>query len=158
MKLKDVYWKKNNDKPRQHIKKQGYYFAYQCLFSQSYGFSSSHVLTWELDNKKDWALKNRCLWTVVLEKNLESTLNCKEIKPVISKRNQPWIFIGSTDDEAPVLWLLDVKAGREWMTGVEIVGWHQWLNGDDFEQNLGFGDEKLSLACCSPWGRTGLRD
>ena len=124
MKLEDTCsLEENNDKPRQHIKKQGYYFAYQCPFSESYGFSSSHVLIWELDNKKEWAPKNRCLWTVVLEKNLESTLDCKEIKPVISKRNQPWIFIGSTDDEAPVFWSSDVKAGRE----VDDRGWDSWM-------------------------------
>ena len=74
--------------------------------SQSYDFSNSHVWMWELDHKEGWALKNWCFWTVVLEKTLESPLDCREIKPVHSKGNQPWIFIGRTDAEAesPVLW------------------------------------------------------
>ena len=79
--------------------------------SQSYGFSSSHVWMWELDYKESWALKNWCFWTVVLEKTLESPLDCREISSVNSKGNQPWIFIGRTDDEAeiPILWPPDAK-------------------------------------------------
>ena len=87
-------WKKNCDQPRQHIKKQRHYFANKGPSSQSYGFSSSHVWMWELDHKESWALKNQCFWTVVLEKTLESPLDCKEIKPVNPKGNQPWILIG----------------------------------------------------------------
>ena len=81
--------KKSYDKPKQHIKKQRYYFADKGPYSQSYGFSSSHVQIWELDHKAGWALKNWCFWTVVLEKTLESPLNCTEIKPVNAKGNHP---------------------------------------------------------------------
>ena len=117
MKLKDTYsWKKSYDNPRQHIKKQRHYFADKGLSSLSYSFSNSHVWMWELDHKESWASKNWCFWTVVLEKTLESPLDCKEIKPVNSKGNQPWIFIGRTDSEAeaPILWPPDVKS---WLTG-----------------------------------------
>ena len=90
-------------KPRQRIKKQRHYFADKSLYSQSYGLSSSHVWMWELDHKEGWTLKNWCFWTVVLEKTLESPLD--SFKPVNSKGNQPWIFIGRTDaeGEAPIL-------------------------------------------------------
>ena len=93
-------WKKSYDQLRQHIKKQRHYFANKDPSSQSYGFSRGHVWVWELDYKESWALKNWCFWTVVLEKTLESPLDCKEIKPVNSKGNQSWIFIGRTDAEA----------------------------------------------------------
>ena len=85
---------------RQHIKKQRYYFVNKGPSSQGYGFSSSHVWMWELDYKESWTLKNWCLWTVVLEKTLESTLDSKEIRSVHPKGNQSWIFIGRTDAEA----------------------------------------------------------
>jgi len=90
------------------IKKQKYYFAYKGPSSQSYSFSSSHVWMWELDYKENWVLKNWCFWTVVLEKSLEGTLDCKEIQPVHPKGNQSWIFTGRTDSEAetPILWHL----------------------------------------------------
>ena len=88
------------DKPRQHIKKQRHHFANKGPYSQSYGFSSSHVQIWELEHKKGWALKNWCFWTVVLEKTFKSPLDSGEIKPVDSKEIQPWIFIGRTDSEA----------------------------------------------------------
>ena len=119
------------------------------LSSQSYGFFSSHVWVWELDYKESWALKNWCFWTVVLEKTLESPLDCKEIQPVHPKGDQSWIFTGRTDAaaEAPVLWPPDAKnwligedpdsrKGWRWekvMTEDEIVGWHHWLNGHQFE-------------------------
>ena len=136
---------------------------------QSYGFSSS-LWMWELDYKESWGLKNRCFWTVVLEKTLESPLDCKEIQPVHPKGNQPWIFIGRTEAEAeaPILWPPDVKnwlfgkdpdAGKEWglekkgMTEDEVVGWHHRLDGHEFEQAPGVGDGHGGLACCSPWGR-----
>ena len=92
--------------PRQHIKKQRHYFPNKGPSSQGYGFSSGHVCMWELDYKESWALKNWCFWTVVLEKTLESPLDCKEIQPVHPKGNQFWMFIGRTDAEAeiPVLW------------------------------------------------------
>ena len=98
------------------IKKPRHYFANKGPSSQSYGFSSSHVWMWELDHKESSVLKNWCFWTAVLEKTLESPLDCKEIKPVNSKGNQSWIFIGSTDAEAeaPILWPPDVK---NWLIG-----------------------------------------
>ena len=92
-------WKKSNDKQKQRIKRQRHYFAYKDLSNQSYGFSSSHVQMWELDNKKGWASKNWCLGTVVLEKTLDSPLDSKEIQPVHSKGNQPGIFTERTDAE-----------------------------------------------------------
>ena len=95
-------WKKSYNQSRQHIKKQRYYFAYKGWSSQSYGFSSSHVRMWELHYKENWAWKNWCFWTVVLEKTVESPLDCKEIQPVHPKGNQFWIFIGKTDAEAPI--------------------------------------------------------
>ena len=109
-------WKKNYDKPRQHIKKQRHHFADKGPYSQSCGFSSSYVWMWELDCKEGWTLKNWCFQIVVLEKTLESPLDCKEIKAVNSKGNQSWIFIGRTDAEAetPILWSPDTKS---WLTG-----------------------------------------
>ena len=92
-------WKKSYDQLRQHIKKQRHYFTDKGPPIQSYGFSCSHVWVWELDHKESWGLKYWCFWTVVLEKTLESTLDCKEIKPVNPKGNQSWIFIGRTDVE-----------------------------------------------------------
>ena len=111
-----VLWKKSYDKSRQHIKKQRHHFADKGLYNQSYGFSNSHVLMWELDHKEDWAPKNWCFQAVVLERTLESLLDCKEIKPVNPKRYQPWIFIGRTDAEAetPILWPPGVK---NWLIG-----------------------------------------
>ena len=83
-------WKKSYDQTRQHIKKQRHYFDNKGPFSQSYGFSSSHVWMWELDYKESWAPKNCCFWTVVLEKTLESPVDCKEIQPIHTKGNQSW--------------------------------------------------------------------
>ena len=99
-------WKESYDQHRQHIKKQGHYFANQGPFSQGYDFSSGHVWMWELDCEESWALKNWCFWTAVLEKTLESPLDCKEIQPVHPKGDQSWVFIGRTDAKAetPVLW------------------------------------------------------
>ena len=101
----------NSTEQRQYIKKQRQNFADKSPFSQSYGFSSSYVWTWELDHKEGWVPKNWCFWTVVLENTLKSTLNSKEVKPVNPKGNQPWIFIGRTDPEAegPILWPPDVN-------------------------------------------------
>ena len=94
------------------IKKPRRHFADKGPHSQSYGFSSSHVQMWELDPQEDSAMKNWCFWIMVLEKTLESPLNGKEIKPINTKGNQPWIFTGRTDAEAeaPILWLPDVKS------------------------------------------------
>ena len=123
---------------------------------------------WELDHKENWELKNWCFWTVVLEKILESPLDCMVIKPVYPKGNQSWIFIGGTDAEAetPILWSPEVKnqltgkdpdAGKDrkqekGMIEDEMVGWHHQLDGQEFEQALGVGDGQGSLACCSLWG------
>ena len=111
-------WKESYDKTREHIEKQRYHFADKGPSSQSYGFSSSLVWMWELDQKEGW-----CFQTVVLEKTLESPLDSKEIKPFNPKGNQPWIFIGRSDTEAPILWPPDSKsrliakdpdAGKDW--------------------------------------------
>ena len=151
MKLKGACsLEKSYDQSRQRIKKQRHYFANNGPSSQSHGSSSSHVWTWELDYKENWAPKNWCFWTVVLEKTLESPLDSKEIQPIHPKGNQSWIFIGRTDVEAetPILWPPDVKnlliwkdpdAGKDcWReekgtTEDEMVGWHHWLNGHEFE-------------------------
>ena len=162
-------WKESYDKPRQRIKKQRHPFVDKCLYSQSYDFSSSHVWMWELDHKEGWKPKNWCFWTVVLEKTLESPLDCKEIKSIHPKGNQPWIYIRRTEAEAesPVLWPPDVKSWlirkdsdsvKDWRreekgtTEDELVGWHHWLDGHEFEQALGVGDGQGSLACCNAWG------
>ena len=99
-------WKKSYDKPIQHIKKQRHCFVDKSPSSQSYGFSSTHIWMWELDRKESWAPKNWCFWTVVLEKTLESPLECKKIKPVNCKGDQSWIFIRNTGAEAKatILW------------------------------------------------------
>ena len=102
-------WKESYDKPKHHIKKQRHHFADKSQCSQSYGFSSSHVWMWGLDHKAGWAPKNWSFWTVVLEKTLENPLDT-EIKPVNPKGNQPWIFIGRSDAEAPLLWSPDAKS------------------------------------------------
>ena len=109
-------WKESFDQPRQHIKKQRHYFANKGPSSQGYGFSSSHVWMWELDYKESWVLKNWCFWTVVLEKTLDSPLDCKEVHPVHSKGDQSWMFIGRTDVEAetPIHWLPDAKSWLIW--------------------------------------------
>ena len=120
---------------------------------------------WELDYKRSWALKNQCFWTVVLEKTLESPLDCKEIQPVHPKGNQSWIFIGRTDAEAetPILWPPDAKtwliwkdpdAQKDWGQGKkgkiedEMIGWYHWLDGHESEWTLGVGDGQGGLACC----------
>ena len=125
---------------------------------------------WELDHKESWAPKNWYLWTVVLEKTLESPLDCKEIQPVHPTGDQSWVFIGRTDVEAetPILWPPDVKswltgkdpdAGKDWgqeekgMTEDEMVGWHHQLNGHGFGWTLGVGDGQRGLVCCGSWGR-----
>ena len=118
-------WKKSFDKPRQHIKKQRCHFADKDPYSQSYGFSSSYVWIWELGHKEDWARKNQCFWTVVLEKTLENTLVCKEIKSVNPKGYQSWIFTGRTDAEAeaPIICPPDEKS---WLTGKDSDAGENW--------------------------------
>ena len=153
----------------QCIKNQRHHFANKAPHSQGCGFSSSHVLMWELDHKEGWVPKNWCFWTLVLNKTLESPLDCKEIKPVNPKGNKSWIFIGRTDAEAegPILWLPDVKnwligkdpdAGKDWRQEekgtieAEMVGCHHWLNGHEFEQTLRVGEGQGSLVCFNLWG------
>ena len=104
-------WKKSYDQPKQHIRKERHYFANKGPSSQSYSFSSSHMWIWELDYKESWVLKNWYFQTVVLEKTLESSSDCKETKPVHPKGNQSSIFIGKTDAKAeiPILWPPDVN-------------------------------------------------
>ena len=109
----------------QHLKKQRHYFANKGLSSQSYGFSSSHVWMWELNYKESWVPKNWCFWTGMLEKTLESPLDCKEFKLVHPKGNQSWILIGRTDIEAetPILWPSDVE---KWLTGRDPYVGKDW--------------------------------
>ena len=162
-------WKKSYDQPRQHIKKQRHHFANKDLSSQGYGFSSSHVWMCELDCKEIWALKNWCFWTVMLEKTLESPLDCKEIQPVHSKGDQSWVFFGRTDAEAetPVLWPPHAKSWlirkhsdprSDWgqeekgMTEDEMAGLHHRLDGHEFVWTPGVGDGQGGLACCSSLG------
>ena len=160
-------WKKSYDIPKQHLKKQSHHFADKAPYSQIYGFSTGHVQMWELDHKEGWVPKYWCSQIVALEKTLESPLYCKEIKPVHPKGNQPWIFIGRTDAEAetPIFWPPGVKnwligkdpdAGKDWRqeekgTTDQMVGWHYWLNGHEFEQSLGDSEGQGKLVCCSPW-------
>ena len=124
---------------------------------------------WELDCEESWALKNWCFWTTVLEKTLESPLDCKEIQPVHPKWDQSWVFIGRTDAkvETPILWPPHAKSwligkdsdgGRDWgqeekrTTEDEMAGWHHWLDGREFEWTPGVGDGQGGLACCDSWG------
>ena len=161
--------KESYDQPRQHIKKQRHYFANKGPSSQSYGFSSGHIWMWELDYKESWVLKNWCFWTVVLEKTLESPLDCKEIQPVHPEGDQSWMFTGRTDAEAetPILWPPHAKswlvgkdpdAGRDWgqeekgTTEDAMAAWHHRLDGREFEQTPGVGDGQGYLACCDSGG------
>ena len=159
-------WKGSYDKPRQHIKKQRHHFDDNSPYSQSYGFSSSHVRKWELDHKEGWASKNWCFQTVVLERILESPLDSRELRPDNPKRNQPWIATGRTDAEAPTLWPPDVKnqligknpdAGKDWgqeekgLTEDEMTGWHHQLNDMSLSKLWEIVKDR-ELACCSPWG------
>ena len=162
-------WKESYNQPRQHIKRPRHCFANKGPPSQGYGFSSGHVWMWELDYKESWAPKNWCFWTVMLEKILESPLDCKEIQPVNTKGNQSWIFIGRTNAEAetPVLWPPDVKnqligkdpnAGKAWRqeekgtTEDKMAGWHHRLDGHGFGWTRGVSDGQGGLECCDSWG------
>ena len=166
MKLKDTYSLEGKlYQPRLHIEKQRYYFANLGSSSQGYGFSSGHVLMWELDYKESWVPKNWCFWTMVLEKTLESPLDFKEIQPVHPKADKSWVFIGRTDVEAETLILCppDEKSWRigkdpdvgkylgqeeKGMTKDEMVGCHHELNGHGFGWTPGVGDGQRGLACC----------
>ena len=152
------------------MKKQRHYFANKGPSSQGYGFPSSHVWMWELDYKESWVQKNWCFWTVMLEKTLESPLDCKDIQQVHPKGDQSWVFIGRTDCEAetPTFWPPDVKSwligkdpdvGKDWeqeekgTTEDKMVGWHHRLNGHESGWTPGVGDGQAGLvACCGSRG------
>ena len=142
-----VPWKESYDKPRQCTKKQRHHFANKGPYSQSYGFSSSHVQMWELDHKEGRVTKIWCFQTVMLGKTLESPLDCKKVKPVNPKGNQSWIFIGRTDaeTEAPIVWPPD---GMNWLIGKDPDagkdwGWKEkrtiedrWLDGITYSMDM----------------------
>ena len=163
-------WKESYDQPRWHIQKQRHYFANKGPSSQGYGFSSGHVSMWELDCEESWALKNWCFWTVMLEKTLESPLDCKEIQPVHSEGDQPWDFFGGNDAKAETLvlwpphvksWLIgkDSDAGRDCgqeekgTTEDEMARRHHWLDGRESQWTLGAGVEQGGLVCWDSWCR-----
>ena len=164
-------WKKSFDL-KQRIKKQRHHFADKDPYSQSYDFSSSYVWMWELDHNEGWVPKNWCFWTVVLERTLESPLNCRDIKRVNPKGNECWVFIGRTDAEAevPIFWPLDVNwlvgkdpdAGKDWgqeekgMTAAEMGGWYHWLNGHDFEQTPRDSDREAWRAAVHGVAESGM--
>ena len=150
-------------------------FANKGPYSQSYGFSSSHVWIWEVDHKVGWALKSWCFQIMVLEKTFESPLDCKDIKPVNSKGNQPWIFFGRTDTEDPILWLPSLWQRADSLENTLMLGktegkrrrgWQRmrWLDSitDSIDMNLSKLQEIVcsnsfgSLMCCSPWGHKEL--
>ena len=141
-------WKESYDQSRQHIKKQRHYLANKGPSHQGYGFSSGHVWIWELDYKESWAPKSWCFWTVVLEKTLESPLDCKKIRPVHPKRNRPEYLLERlmlklklqyfgplmrrTDSFEKTLMLAKIEGGRRRGRQDEMVGWHHQLNGHEF--------------------------
>ena len=152
---------------------QRHYFVNKVPSSQGYGFPSGHVWMCDLDYTESWMPKNWCFWTVVLEKTLESPLDCKEIQPVHPKRDQSWVLIGRTDVEAetPIFWPPDMKnwliwkdpdAGKDWRQEEKgtiedkMVGWHHQLNGHGFGWTPGAGDRQGGLVCCGSWGRKEL--
>ena len=156
-------WKKNYTNLESILKSRGITFQ-QRSSSQSSGLSSGHVWMWDLDYKEGWAPENWCFSTVVLEKTLESPLDCKEIQPVHPKGNQSWIFIGRTDIEAETAilwppdannWLIgkDPDARQDWRQedkGMTEVWWHLLFNEHELEQALGVDVEPGSLVCCNP--------
>ena len=116
---------------------QKHYFGNTYLFRQSYVFSIVHVWIWQLDQKEGWAPKNWCFWTVVLEKTLESPLDCKGIKPVNPKGNKCWIFTGKTDAEAPILWPPEVKSRLTGKDPDAGKGWKQEEKGTTEDEMVG---------------------
>ena len=166
-------WKKSYDQPSQHIKKQRHYSANKGLSSQSYGFSSSRVWMWELDHKESWVPKNWCFELWCWRRPLRVPWTARRSNQSILKEISPEYSLEGLmlKLKTPILWPPDAKdwftgkdpdAGKDWrqgekgMTEDEMVGWHHWLNGHEFEQGLEVGDGQGSLACCSPWGRREL--
>ena len=162
---------KSYDKPRPCIKKQRYYFANKGPYSQSYGFSSSHVWMWELDHREGWVPKNWCFQTVVWRRLfIESPLDSKEIKLVDAKGNKPWIFSFSFSLMLKLKFqyfdhlmqnayslektlMLGKTEGRRrrGATEEEMIGWHHQLNGHKLKPTLRDCEDPGSLVCCSPW-------
>ena len=147
------------------LKSRGITLPTKARLVKAMVFSCGHVWMWELDCEERWVPKNWCFWTVVLEKSLESPLDCKEIQPVHPKGDQSWVFIGRTDSKAetPILWpphakswliWKDPDAGKDWgqevkeTTEDEMAGWHHWLDGRESEWTPGVGDGQGGLACC----------
>ena len=146
-----IPWKEGYDQPRQNIQKQRHYFANKSPSSQGYGFSSGHARRWELEYKESWALKNWCFWTVVLEKTLESPLDCKEMQPVHPKGNQSWVcsleglmlklklqyfghLMGRADSFEKIL-----NAGKDWRQEEKgMTEDERWLDGitDSMDMSL----------------------
>ena len=152
------------------LKSRDIILSIKVFYQQKLWFVQQSCTSVSVVSQGDWAFKTWCFWIMVLEKSLESPLDCKEIKPVHPKGDQSWVFIGRTDAEveAPILWPPDAKnwfigkdpdAGQDWRqeekrtTEDEIVGWHHRLDGHEFEQAAELGDGQGSLVCCSPWGR-----
>ena len=154
-------WKKNYDKPRHNIQKQRHHFADKGLYSQSYGFSSSHVWMWELDCEENWALKNWCFWTVMLEKTLESPLDSKESKQSTLKEINPqYLFAGLMLKQklqyfGHLMWrtnsLVETWCWERKKVGEEVNrGWDGWMTLW-LSQTLGDSEGQGSPACISPW-------
>ena len=152
------------------LKSKRHHFVDKGPYSQGYGLSRSHIWFWDLDHKECRAPQNWCFWTVMLEKTLESPLDCKEVKSVNVPGNQPWILIRRIEAEALILWLPDMNswltgkdpdAGKDWRQKKraaedDMVRQHHWLNGFESEQTPGDYEGQGSLACCSLWSHREL--
>ena len=156
-------WQESYDKPREYVEKQRHYSANKGLYNEGYGLTNGCVQLWELNRKECRAPKNWCLRIMVLEKTPSSPLDCKEIKSINLKGNQPWILIGRTVAEAeiPVFWLWYEQLTHwkspwcwERLRAEEegIRGWQHQCNGHELGQTLGDGEGQRGLTCCSPWG------